>query len=151
MMSRDLIIETVNRLFVAVDSREWNTVKSIFSETVILDYSSMSGGEPAELSADTIIQAWKALLPGFDQTHHQLGNYLININPTTAEVFCYGTATHYLSNESKNNLWTVVGTYDLILKKAENDWKICQMKFNLRYIDGNNDLPVMAKNKLNGT
>jgi len=37
----------------------------------------MAGGQPANLTSGQIIDSWKGLLPGFDKTHHQLGNYLI--------------------------------------------------------------------------
>jgi hypothetical protein len=37
----------------------------------------MAGEQPANLTSGQIIDSWKGLLPGFDKTHHQLGNYLI--------------------------------------------------------------------------
>jgi hypothetical protein len=86
-------------------------------------------------------------MPGFDKTHHQLGNYIIETDSLVAKVFCYGTATHYLSNESKNNLWTVVGSYDLELKTIGKAWRITKMTFNLKYVDGNNELPKMAQDR----
>lgn len=147
-MDNQMIIETVNKLFISVDNRDWDNAKSIFSDTVLLDYTSMTGGEPATLTPDQIIDSWKGILPGFDKTHHQLGNYIIEANSDIAKVFCYGTATHYLANESNNNLWTVVGSYDLELKIINNTWRITKMKFNLKYIDGNTDLPKMAQERL---
>jgi hypothetical protein len=142
------IIETVNKLFTSVDNRDWKNVKAIFNDTVLLDYTSMAGGQPAHLASDQIIDSWKSVLPGFDHTHHQLGNYIIKTDPPVAQVFCYGTATHYLANESKNNLWTVVGSYDLELQTVEEAWRITKMKLNLKYIDGNGELPKMAQEKL---
>ena len=142
------IIEGVNKLFIAVDNRDWESVKKLFDDTVLLDYTSMAGGEPANLTAVQIIDSWKGLLPGFDKTHHQVGNYIIEPGSQKAKVFCYGTATHYLANESKNNIWTVVGSYDFELKHVNNNWRISKMKFNLKYIDGNNDLPRMAQEKI---
>jgi len=147
-MDNHQITETINKLFISVDNRDWDEVKSIFCDTVLLDYTSMTGGEPAALSSSQIIDSWKDILPGFDKTHHQLGNYLVETDSDLAKVFCYGTATHYLANESKKNIWTVVGSYDLELEKINNAWRIIKMKFNLKYIDGNNDLPKMAKDRL---
>ncbi len=148
-MDKELIIETVSRLFVAVDNRDWNTVKSILDDRVQLDYTSMSGGKASVLKADQIIDSWKSLLPGFDQTHHQLGNWLVSTDSGSVKVFCYGTATHYLKNESENNLWTVVGSYDIEMKRKNEKWRITLMKFNLKYIDGNAGLPKLAQERLN--
>ena len=147
-MNNSQITETVNKLFISVDNRDWENVKLIFSDTVLLDYTSMAGGQPATLTSSQIIDSWNGILPGFDNTHHQLGNYLIETDSDLAKVFCYGTATHYLANESKNNIWTVVGSYNLELKDINNTWRITKMKFNLKYIDGNNDLPKMAQERI---
>jgi hypothetical protein len=147
-MDNHEIIETVNKLFISVDNRDWKNVKAIFNDTVLLDYTSMAGGQPAQLASDQIIDSWKSVMPGFDNTHHQVGNYIIETDSLVAKVFCYGTATHYLANESKKNLWTVVGSYDLELQTVGESWRITKMKFNLKYIDGNSELPKLAQERL---
>lgn len=144
----DQIIETVNRLFIAVDERNWTLVENLFSDTVLLDYTSMVGGSPASLPAKQIIDSWKGILPGFDKTHHQTGNFIVKTDPLAYNVFCYGTATHYLKNETGNNVWTVVGSYDFEIKTMDLKLKITKMKFNLKYLDGNNDLAILAQEKL---
>src|SRR5688500_15674334 len=136
-MDTQQIIETVNKLFISVDNRDWETVKAIFNYTVLLDYTSMTGGQPVNLASADIIDSWKSSLHGFDKTHHQLGNHIVQTVALVAKVFWYGTATLYLSNDSKNNLWTVVGSYDLELQTDNRAWRITKMKFNLKYIDGN--------------
>ena len=147
-MNTQAITETVSKFFIAVDQRNWDEVQKIFNDTVLLDYTSMAGGEPADLASQQIIDAWKGLLPGFDQTHHQLGNFIVEADTEIAKVFCYGTATHYLENETMLNVWTVVGTYDLELQNMEGNWRISKMKFNLKYFDGNNALPGLAHRRL---
>jgi hypothetical protein len=148
LSEKNAVIETINRMCISVDSRDWNKVGDSFDHKVVLDYTSMSGGKPSTLTPVEIINAWKSLLPGFDATHHQTGNFLVEINGNQAEAFCYGTATHYLKNNSGKNIWTVVGTYNASLKKIENQWKINKFKFNLQYTDGNNDLPKLAQERI---
>jgi hypothetical protein len=142
-----MIIEMISRFFIAVDRRDWKTVKAMFDDTVLLDYTSMAGGEPAVLTADQIVDAWQGLLPGFSQTHHQLGNFVVESGDGSAHVFCYGTATHFLENESGSNVWTVVGSYDLDLTR-KGRWRISKLRFNLKYMDGNLDLPKLAQARL---
>ncbi len=139
---------TVTQLFVATDEQNWPDVQQAFANKVLLDYSSMSGNPSSTLSPNEIITAWKSLLPGFDFTHHQIGNIIVDENQHTASLFCYGTASHYLDNEGEN-LWLVVGTYDFKLKKTEDgNWEITSMKFNFKFQDGNKNLPAMAMEKL---
>lgn len=133
----------VTELFVATDNRNWEKVVRIFAPKVILDYSSMNGNPPSELTPNQIIEAWKGILPGFESTHHQLGNFITEINGNKASLFCYGTATHYLTDE-KGNLWTVVGSYNFDLEKMNNQWRVTSMKFNFKYQDGNTSLPEKA-------
>lgn len=147
-MQNQQITETISRLFIAVDQSNWDELKDIFNSSVLLDYTSMAGGEPATLSAEQIINSWKGLLPGFDATHHQLGNFIVNSGNKMASVFCYGTATHFLKNETGNNIWTVVGSYDFELIEQNGAWKVTQMKFNFKFMDGNSDLPTIAQNRL---
>jgi hypothetical protein len=143
------IIEQICRFFVAVDNRAWDDVKKILADEVLLDYSSMGGGEPAVLAPGQIIEAWKALLPGFDVTHHQLGNFLVEAAGDHANAFCYGTATHYLAGDPKGNLWTVVGSYAISLGLINGAWRMLTFKFNLKYVDGNLDLPRLAQENVN--
>lgn len=144
----DETIETINRLFLAVDERDWASLKYLMNDTVFLDYTSLNGGKADDIPLAQILESWKALLPGFDKTHHQLGNFLVEKDSDSCRIFCYGTANHYLKNESGNNLWTVVGSYDFELKSNYGSWRIMKMKFNLKYIDGNTDLPRMAQERL---
>ncbi len=140
--------QTVTGLFIATDQRNWQQVAQLFDDQVILDYSSMNGNPASTMTPDQIISAWKSILPGFEHTHHQLGNLVASGDKTTAEVFCYGTANHFLPDNG-GSVWTVVGTYNFQLaKKATGQWKISSMTFNFKYQDGNTALPEKAINNL---
>ena len=139
----ETINQVVSQLFVASDNREWNTVEATFADQVELDYSSMNGNPAVVLSPKQITDAWKTILPGFTATHHQLGNFITKVNGDTAEVYCYGTATHYLEHE-EGNIWTVVGSYNLELTKEGDTWRVNKMKLNYKYQDGNTQLPQVA-------
>ncbi len=148
MNQRTQAKNVILQLFSATDEKEWDNVERCFAKEVLLDYSSM--GNPAEtLNPGQITDAWKTILPGFDHTHHQLGNIQEFITENTAHVFAYGTATHYLANE-KGNVWTVVGTYDFDVIKEKGTWKISSMKFNFKYQDGNTALAQEAINIVAG-
>ncbi len=141
----DKALQTVTDLFIATDQRDWEKVESCFATEVILDYSSMTGNPAGSLRPKQIINAWQGILPGFESTHHQIGNLVISENGKGAHVFCYGTASHYLS-DPQGNVWIVVGSYDFDLIEEKTGWKISTMKFNFKYQDGNTELPSKAIN-----
>lgn len=140
-------MEKVNKkivqLFVASDNCQWSKLESIFAPQITLDYESMTGVPAAPLTPKQIIDNWKSILPGFDATHHQLGNFITEIEGNTAKVFCYGTATHYLPHKL-GDIWSVIGTYLFELKKNHHDWQITKMTFNFKYQTGNKQLSQLA-------
>ena len=140
ILDRTRIIETINRLFIGTDNRDWEFVKSCFAPRVRFDMSSLGAGEPKDLTPDEIVAAWDAGLKPLKAIHHQAGNYLVDVNGSRAEAFCYGIASHYLPNKTNRNTRTFVGSYDFGLLRDDDGWSIDSFKFNLKYIDGNPDL-----------
>jgi hypothetical protein len=141
---KDVMIQ----LFVATDENHWNKIEKCFSNSVLLDYSSM-GNPVSMLTPKQITDVWKSILPGFAHTHHQIGNIQEEVSENKAHVFAYGIASHYLEDEN-GNVWTVVGTYNFELVKDDSQWKISKMKFNFKYQDGNATLAQKAINKVLG-
>ena len=140
----------VTRVFVGTDNRDWEQVADAFHIDVLLDYTSMAGGEPATLSPQQITDSWKTILPGFDHTHHALSNFEVQLSEEEATVTHYGNADHFIDLEGTDDLWTVVGTYEHHLVRTSDGWKIDRMKFNLKYMDGNMDLPRIAQERVKG-
>ncbi|WP_353776987.1 nuclear transport factor 2 family protein [Winogradskyella sp. 3972H.M.0a.05] len=136
MKDKISIQETISKMFVNSDQRNWEDVEAQFAKNVMLDYSSMTGNPATTVTPKDITNAWKTVLPGFTFTHHQIGNFITEVSGVKAHSFCYGTATHYLEDD-KGNIWTVVGSYDFELEQSGNDWKITTMTFNYKYQDGN--------------
>lgn len=134
------IIETINRLFIGTDSRDWTLVKSCFAPSVLFDMSSLGADPPHQKTPDEIVAAWDAGLKPLKAVHHQAGNYLVRILGEKAEAFCYGIAIHYLPNKTNANTRTFVGSYDFELAKDGGRWAIAKFKFNLKYVDGNPNL-----------
>ena len=141
------IINSVKQVFEAADARNWPQVADAFASQVLLDYTSMAGGEPVTLTPDQIVGSWKGLLPGFDKTRHMIHDFEVSIDGSKARVAHDGTANHYLNGET----WTVVGNYELELIQQAGEWKVNAMKFNMEFMDGNTDLPRLAKEKVEGT
>jgi hypothetical protein len=102
--------------------------------------TSMTGGQPVQLSPQQIVDNWDLGLKPLQAIHHQAGNYLVSLKDRQAELFCYAIAIHYLPNPSNRNTRTFVGSYDFHLTKRGRDWKIDKFEFNLKYLDGNKDL-----------
>jgi hypothetical protein len=139
-VDRNRIIDTIVSLFVHTDRRDWEAVKAVLAPQVIMDMTSMTGGEPDFLSPQEIADAWDEGLKPLKQIHHQVGNFLVDVREQDANAHCYGIASHYLPNPTQRDTRTFVGSYDLHLVRDGENWKIDKFKFNLKYIEGNVDL-----------
>ncbi len=148
-MERIQAIELINRFFIAVDNHDWEKVQDMFAPVVHLDYSSMNGADPSDIPAKEIVDSWKNFLPGFDSTHHQIGNYIVHDEGAVVNLFCYGRADHFIEGAEGGELWTVTGSYDFILKNENEQLSILAMKFIKKFISGNTDLPSLAGKNLN--
>jgi hypothetical protein len=146
LVQKDEIIDVVNNLFICTDEKKWEDVKNIFADKVLFDMTSLSGGVPATLTPQQIVDGWDTGLKKLKATHHQVGNYRVGLNGREADLFCYGIAFHYLPNPTNSNVRTFVGSYDFHLIKTETGWKIDKFKFNIKYIDGNKDLETYVDN-----
>ncbi len=137
---RDLIVETVNKLFIHTDEQAWGQLQhEVFTEQVLFDMSSL-GGQQAELSAKEICATWQQGFAGIDSVNHLAGNYLVDIKGDAATVFAYATATHYKASATKGNTREFVGTYHIGLIKLAIGWRINAFKYNLKYANGNMEL-----------
>lgn len=134
------ITDCIVRLFIATDSRDWTGVRACLTETVFFDMTSVTGGEPASVSADQIIAGWTQGLAPIESVHHQAGNFRISVRGEEADAFCYGIALHYRRTTSGRNTRTFVGSYDFKLVGSGDAWRINAFRFNLKFIDGNTNL-----------
>ncbi|HWR25347.1 MAG TPA: nuclear transport factor 2 family protein, partial [Methanosarcina sp.] len=119
LVQKDEIIDVANKLFIYTDEKKWEDVKNTFADEVLFDMTSMSGGIPATLTPQQIVDGWDTGLKKLKATHHQIGNYRVNLKDREADLFCYGVAFHYLPNPTNNNTRTFVGSYDFHLIKTE--------------------------------
>jgi hypothetical protein len=143
-MEQKIIIEVITKLFAGADERNWKKVENTMNDSVLLDYTSMSGGEPASLSPQQITAAWAGFLPGFDRTHHHLFDFELKESNEVANAHFSGKAEHFIDEK----VWIVEGSYDAELKKKEGDWKITKLKFNLSKQSGDTGLPAIATERM---
>lgn len=134
---RDEIVETVNKLFVYTDTQNWLALQNeVFTPNVRFDMSSL-GGENREMTAAEICESWEKGFENIDAVNHLAGNYLVDIQNNSANVFAYATATHYKKDAAKGTVREFVGTYSLQLVKTGEGWRIDAFQYNLKYAAGN--------------
>jgi len=141
LIQKDNILKVVNKLFVYTDAGNWNGIlDEVFTAEVMLDMTSLAGGDPANLPATAITAAWETGLKPLEAVHHQTGNFNVEITGNTATVNCYATAWHYRQHPTGRNTRVFVGSYVLKLVNLPEGWRINAFTFIKKFIDGNLDL-----------
>ena len=139
LLQRDKVIDTITRLFIATDNRDWPAVRACFTTQVVFDMSSLTGRPPELLDADAIVDAWNRGLRPLAAVHHQAGNFRALVDGDSARATCYAIAFHYRVHPSGQNTRTFVGSYDFRLID-DGEWRISHFRFNSKFVDGNLEL-----------
>ncbi len=140
LVERGRIGDVLTTVFVATDSRDWERVRGCFAPKVLLDMTSLTGGEPVSMSPEEIAAGWEAGLQPVESVHHQFGNLLVNCRGSEADASCYGIAYHFRRTASGRNTRIFVGSYDFHFQLIDGEWKIDLFRFNLKFLDGNLEL-----------
>ncbi|MEV8373824.1 nuclear transport factor 2 family protein [Kribbella sp. NPDC056861] len=138
------IIERCTRFAWHVDHQEWQELRGLFTEKILVDYTSLNGGEPAHVAADDIVGAWAGFLSGFDVTQHLITNQLVTVSGDTAVCTAAFQATHRLSSAAGGSLWTLGGDYRFELVRSDAGWLISAVTMTATWGDGNQHLMTLA-------
>ena len=135
---RKEVEDLVVRAFVATDERDWDTLHACMTDPVILDMTSLVGGEPSTVSPQDVSSIWSEGFANLDHVHHQVSNFRTEIDGDRAEVKCYGIAFHYRDGISDPVKWRrFVGTYEFDLLRGGSGWAISRLMFNCKFVEGN--------------
>jgi hypothetical protein len=141
---RIAIIDVCTRMAWHADRRDWKLLAEVFTDEVVLDYTSLNGGEPATLTREQLVAGWSGLLGSFDATQHLITNHLVTVTGPAAVVLASFQATHRLGNPFGSPLWTLGGTYRFDLVRAEGEWRIGGVVMTAQWAEGNKDLLTLA-------
>ena len=139
LADRLAIIEATMRMAWHADRREWDQLE------VLLDYSSLNGGEPATLPRAQIIGSWASVLGALDATQHLVSNHLVAIDGDTAVCTAAFQATHVRCNPHGGPVWTLGGHYRFELARtAAGGWRITGVEMIADWASGNQRIMTLA-------
>lgn len=142
------ITDRVASMLHAVDALDWLEVRAAFHDTVLLDYTSLFGGEPASMTADELVQSWRGLLPGFDGTQHLVGPVVTVIRESRAQADTHVRGYHRIDGAAGGDTWMVAGQYRFELARPAGSWRIVAIKLSVFYQEGNRRLIAIARDRV---
>ncbi len=136
LVERAAIIEVVNAIFDTVDAKDWDAAERLFQTEVRVDFTSLAGGEPAQITAAQLVGGWRSGLHPHKQSFHMVSHYRVEINGDTATAHVKGYAYNVLAPELGGAMWEVWGNYVIPFERTAEGWKAAGMTFNALHSRG---------------
>jgi len=147
LIHREAVRETVTGVTHDIDQRRWQSLRARFADTVIVDYTSLFGGEVQTQNGDDLVNGWCELLTPLSATQHLLGPICVRIRDRTATATCHVRGYHHAKGLPGAEEWMVAGHYEFELERDSNGWKIHGIKFQSFYQTGNLKLLEQAASR----
>ena len=137
------LVRIADALDAAVDAKDWTLARSLFADTIRVDFTSLVGGEPGEMPADNLIAGWSGNLTQEKTSFHLRGNHRLTFTGAdSATMLSHGYAWNRMERGARKEnggeaLWEVWGTYRHDFERSGKGWLITGMTFNATAQRGN--------------
>jgi SnoaL-like domain len=117
------VAETLYRYAAAVDRRDWALYRSLFTDSVTIDFSSFDPDlRPRVLRADDWVAGLVPLFTGLAATQHTMTNPLAAVDGDAATITMSMQAHHVHDPDDPASWYTVGGYYDDTLARDGSRW-----------------------------
>ncbi|MEL7012108.1 MAG: nuclear transport factor 2 family protein [Pseudomonadota bacterium] len=130
----------VSSIPLAVDRAAYDLAEAAFAPEIVIDYTSLRGGQPATMTPPALMDAWRGIVPGFDATWHELGPVTVTVEGDTAEASAFVDGRDWIGEE----LWRPVGMYHWDVARVEDEWRVTRMEFDMTEEHGDRALAAKA-------
>jgi fermentation-respiration switch protein FrsA (DUF1100 family) len=119
------VVSVVSSIPLAVDLARYELAEAAFAPQVVVDYTSLWGGEASTMTPAELMTAWRGIVPGFTATLHELGPVRASVSGDRATASAFVDGRHWIGNR----LWRPVGHYHWELARLDGQWKVTRMVF----------------------
>ena len=137
------VIAVVASIPLAVDLGRYDLAEDAFAPEILIDYTSLWGGEPQRTTPAALIEAWRGLVPGFDATRHELVDVAAEVDGERATATARVDGRHWIGDA----LWRPIGVYRWSLVHRHGRWRVVAMTFDLTEEIGDRGLVAVAQKR----
>jgi hypothetical protein len=135
LIDRAAISDVVNTYATAVDTRDWALFRSLYTDRVFIDMSSVDPTRVKEMSAEELVDLARPLAK-FTATQHASSNHRHKIDGDTATCVSYMQARHFLKWEGADYYYHIYGYYTYTLVRTAAGWKISKYTMTVTAQEG---------------
>ncbi len=137
---KEAIRTTITGVSHNIDHKRWPELRALFADSVVVDYTSLFGGEVQTQKGDDLIAGWRTVLTPVPATQHLLGPIDVVARGDTASAECHVRGYHFRKGLPGGDEWMVAGHYVFELAKDGPSWRIRKMTLETSYQTGNEKL-----------
>lgn len=141
------ITKLMARFARAIDLRDWELYRSVFTDEIEIDYTSYRPGNGGLFKAEDWVQRGRMLFPGLAASQHFLSNLDITVDGDDGTVVSYVRAEHVLPNTAGDAVFTIGGYYTDSVVRVGGEWKICRKQLTVLWNTGNPQVLTMARER----
>jgi SnoaL-like domain len=134
------VVCLVTSIPLAVDLAAYDLAEKAFAPKVVIDFTSLWGGNLATMTPAELMTTWRDLVPGFDATWHELSKVEVCVAGHKATAAAYVDARFWLDGQ----VWRPIGNYNWDLEKLGGQWKVTRMQFAMTQEIGSRDVATKA-------
>ncbi len=149
LVDRAQISDCVVAYATGLDRRDWELYRSIFTDEVEMDFTSV-GIRAGSYAADTWVRDARRLFAGFEATQHTSTNHVHTIRGDRATCMSNMQAEHFVAAGADDSpspgeeRWTIGGYYINELTRTPAGWKLCGVTLKVTWSVGNPDVSRIA-------
>lgn len=130
LIDRAAIDDMVTTYATSVDTENWERFRTVFKDTLFLDFGTFDPSLSREIAADELVEISKKV-GNFDSTQHLIGNRRITVDGDRARCIADLNAAHYIEKDGQNHCCFLHGTYTYELERTGDGWKIDRYGLNV--------------------
>ena len=149
LLDRAAISDVVHAYATGLDRRDWALFRSIFTDTLEMDFRSV-GLRSGQYDADKWVRDARRLFAGFKATQHTSSNHVHDLRGDEATCVSNMQAEHFIAREEGDDLepgadrWTIGGYYVNELVRSSDNWLLSQVTLNVTWQVGNDQVSRIA-------
>lgn len=140
------VAETVYRYATGVDRRDWAMYRSVFADTVTIDFSSFDPQLASRvLDADDWVAGVVPLFTGLAASQHSMTNPLARVEGDAATITMSVQAHHVYDPDDAASWYTVGGYYDDTLERVDGQWLLSGVRLTVTWRAGDPGIMDLAR------
>lgn len=136
MDERITVLHTVYNYALGIDTRNWDLYRSIFADTVTMDFESWNKMPAHVIRADLLRENIRTYFAGLDATQHSMTNPQVTVAGDRAHCVVYVQAEHFLGDQQPARRFTMGGYYTNELVRFSDAWKFSSVKLTVLWTSG---------------